>query len=34
VPTLSALRDGMIALPTPQRIELRDREALEALCEA
>jgi CRP/FNR family nitrogen fixation transcriptional regulator len=30
--TLSAFkREGMIALPTPQRIELRDREALEAL---
>jgi hypothetical protein len=27
-------RDGVIALPTPQRVELRNREALETLCEA
>jgi len=27
-------RDGIIALPTPQRAELCDREALESLCEA
>lgn len=27
-------RDGVIAIPTPHRIELRDRDALEALCEA
>ena len=32
---LSAMkREGVIAIPTPHRIELRDREALEALCEA
>jgi CRP/FNR family transcriptional regulator, nitrogen fixation regulation protein len=31
---LSALkREGVIAIPTPHRIELRDREGLEALCE-
>jgi CRP/FNR family nitrogen fixation transcriptional regulator len=27
-------RNGIIAIPMPYRIELRDREALEALCEA
>ena len=27
-------RDGIIALPTPQRVELRDRHTLEAMCEA
>ena len=27
-------RDGLIALPTPQRVELRDHEALETLVEA
>jgi hypothetical protein len=27
-------REGIIALPTPQRVELRDRDALERLCEA
>jgi len=27
-------RDGIIVLPTPQRVELRDREALETMCEA
>lgn len=33
--TFTALkRDGLITLPTPQRVELRDREALEALVEA
>ena len=33
--TFTALkRDGFIALPTPQRVELRDRDALEALVEA
>jgi CRP/FNR family nitrogen fixation transcriptional regulator len=26
--------DAVIALPTPQRVELRDRETLESLCEA
>jgi CRP/FNR family nitrogen fixation transcriptional regulator len=27
-------RKGIIALPTPQRVELRDRNALETMCEA
>ena len=33
--TFSAFkRDALIALPTPQRVELRDRQTLESLCEA
>jgi CRP-like cAMP-binding protein len=32
---LSAMkRDGVIAIPTPHRIEIRDREAIETIAEA